>query len=303
MNRMDPEQVKSSLIDISPYDLVLGGVETAQPGPLPDRIARALEAGYCVCHGTGKVLARHGLDVRTVKDRQRGYELLESLFQSALARIDVPRYSVTPRPMTLARMDVDGYNLNRSFSHDGQITARSFMTAKCIHFDAATPFIANIYGPNTNVRDGLPLICDVKRFCRDRGLAPGSLVDNIPNNYNIAIKSDVYEDLLYDYTFAYNLDLEHDIIVVMLLNEIEHGFAHGATDPHPRVEGQPVERPIRHIEMQYAEESHYDEWYAHYALGTQPAKDYQGENLSLHYHGPAPRPFANIVAVDARVEA
>lgn len=295
MNRIDPEQIKRSLIDISSHDLALGGPLAVHHGELPMRIARALIAGYCVCHGTSKVLARHGLDLRA--DRKQGYELLESLFRSALGYIDMRPYSVTPRSMTLNHMDVDGYNLNRSFSHDGQIASRAFMTAKCIHFDAATPFIANIYGPNKNVRDGLPLICDARQYCRDRGLEPASLVDNLPNNYNIAVKPEFYNDLLYDYSFAYDLDLEHDIIVVMLLNEIAYGVAHGATDPGPRVEGQPVERPIRHIELQYGEEVHYDEWYAHYGLKLTPAKDYAGENLSLPYHGPLERPFENIIAV------
>lgn len=293
MKRLDITQVKSSLIDISPYDLTLGGIDTVQTGELPRRVARALLEGYCVCHGTAKVLARHGLDVR--KDRQSGYELLESVFQSALALIDMRPFSVTSRPMTLNRMDVDGYNLNQQFSHDGQIASRAFMTAKCIHFDAATPFIANIYGPNKNVKDGLPLICDVKQYCRDRGVKPASMVDNLPNNYNIALRSEFYSDLLYDYSFAYDLDLENDIIVVMLLNEIEYGVAHGATDPSPRVAGQPVERPIRHIELQYGEEPHYDEWYAHYNLKLTPAVDYAGENLSLPYHGPLDRPFENII--------
>jgi hypothetical protein len=284
MKRLDMDQVNRSLIDISLHAPALGGPEQAQHGELVERIAGALSAGFCVAHGAGRVLAANGL---------------ESLFRAALAAIDVARFSVTPRPMSLARMDVDGFNLNQSFSHDGQIAARAFMTAKCIHFDAATPFIANIYGPNDNVRDGLPLICDVNRYCRERGLAPAALVENIPNNYNVAIKREFYDDLLHDYSFAYDLDLDDDIVIVMLLNEIEHGFAHGATDPQRAVDDRPVQRPIRHIEMQYAEEAHYEEWYAHYGLPMTAARDYAGENLSLQYHGPAQRPFRNVVAVGA----
>ncbi len=296
MNRFDIDQVKSSLIDISPYDLTLGGVDAKQNGPLPDLVARALSNGFCVLHGTNKIMARHGLDLRA--DRTKAYELLESVFRSALARIDLRPYSVTPREMTIGHMDVDGYNLNQSFSHDGQIAARAFMTAKCVHFDAATPFVANIYGPNKNVKDGLPLICDVRRFCRQRGIDPASVVDNLPNNYNIAVKTEFYEELLHEYSFAYDLDLENDIIVVMILNEIAFGFAHGATDPQPKVEGQPVERPIRHIEQQYTDEAHYEEWYSHYGLKITPAHDYAGENLSMHY-GPGRRAFQNIIPVGA----
>jgi hypothetical protein len=297
MKRLDMDQVKTSLVDISAWSLPLGGPEQLPAGEVVDRVTRALAAGFCVAHGTGRILARNGFDVRA--DRERGYALLESLFHAALARIELGPHSVTPHPMTPARMDVDGFNLNQSFSHDGQIAARAFMTAKCIHFDAATPFIANIYGPNENVRDGLPLICDVRRYCRDRGLSPHVLLENIPNNYNIAIRREHYDDLLEDYAFAYDLDLDDDIVIVMLLNEIEFGFAHGATDPQRRVEGQEVRRPIRHIELQYAEESHYEDWYAYYGLEMAPAKDYQGENLSLQYHGQARRPFTNLVGVDA----
>lgn len=296
MSRISNYQVKSALIDISEYDLQLGGPEVIQQGELPKKVAHLITTnGFCIAYGTSAVLARHGLD--THADREKGYELLESIFRSAYALLDIARFSVVQRPMTLARMDVDGYSLNQDFSHDTKIPARQFMTVKSIHFDAATPFVANIYGPNQNISGGYPLICDVRQYCRDRGLEPGSLVENIPNNYNIAIKKEHYEELLDDYSFAVQLDLDSDIAMVMLLNEVEFGVAHGATDPAKRVADEPSRRPIRHIEMQYGEEAHYGEWYAHYGVRIELAKDYQGENLSLHYHEPAKRPFDNIIPV------
>lgn len=295
MNRIATEQSKASLIDVSEYDPQLTAKEVVQEGALPKRIAETLSAGYCVLHGANKLFARHGLDVRA--DRDIAYNLYESLFRGALAQIDLTQYRVTHRPMSLGRMDVDGFNLNGGFSHDGKIAERQFMTAKCIHFDAATPFIANIYGPNDNIGSGLPLICDVQQYCRDRGLRPGQLVETIPNNYNVAVKREFYDDLLRDYSFAYDLDLSNDIIVVMLLNEIEFGFAHGATDPFRLDSSSFSRRPIRHIEQQYLEETHYQEWYDHYGLSFVPAKDYQGENLSLSYYGPAELPRKNLVSV------
>jgi hypothetical protein len=297
MNAISLEGVSSSLVDIGPYDLDLGGPDVIQQGELPGRVARLLTAGsgYCVLYGTSKILARHGLDIRA--DRVRAYELLESVFKSALARIDMRAFSVTPRAMTFAAMDVDGYNLNQNFSHDGNIASRAFMTSKCLHFDAATPFIGNIYGPNDNIAGGHPVICDVRSFCRDRGVQPRLLVENIPNNYNIAIRERFYDDLRENYSFGLQINIDSDIIIVILLNEIEFGVAHGATDPCKRNADLPAKRPIRHLEYQYAEEDHYGEWYGYYGLDMLPAADYQGENLSLDYHQPASRPFDHLVRV------
>jgi hypothetical protein len=297
MSAISAERVSRSLIDIGQYDLDLAGPDVMQSGELPDRIAQTLTAGsgYCVLYGTNKVLARHGLDIRA--DRVKAYELLESVFKSALARIDMRDFSVTPHAMTFGLMDVDGYNLNQDFSHDGKIASRAFMTSKCLHFDAATPFIGNVYGPNENIAGGYPVICDVKSFCRDRGLQPRQLVENIPNNYNVAIREEFYEDLMQSYSFGLQLDLDNDVIIVILLNEIDFGVAHGATDPSKRDAGRPAKRPIRHFEYQYAEEDHYGEWYGHYGLDMLPASDYQGENLSLDYHQPASHPFDNLVRV------
>jgi hypothetical protein len=298
MTRISTDQIKSSLIDLSQYDVRLHRPDPVQGNELPQRVARMLsgEPGWCVVHGTGKVLARHRVDAHA--QAEAGYALLESLFKAALAMIDFRQFSVTPRPMTLAKMDVDGYNMNKAFSHDGKVEGREFMTAKCIHFDAATPFVANIYGPTRNIRGGHPLICDVKRYCRDTGRQPGRLVENIPNNYNIVIKRDFYEELRRDYSFALDLDVENDIIMVMLLNEIEFGVAHGATDPFKCIASEPACRPIRHFEYQYAEESHYEEWYRHYGLAMAPAKDYQGENLSLDYYQSALTPFQTVIRVN-----
>jgi NADPH2:quinone reductase len=286
------------LLDISQYDVALGGPDAVQTGELPERVARLLteDAGYCVLYGTNKVLARHGLDVRA--DRAVAYELLESVFKSVMARIDMLRFSVTPRPMTFAKMDVDGYNLNQNFSHDGSIASRAFMTSKCLHFDAATPFIGNIYGPNENVAGGHPVICDVKRFCRERGIAARDLVEPIPNNYNIAIRREHYDELKDHYSFGLQLNLDTDIIIVMLLNEIDFGVAHGATNPWKADQDLPARRPICHFEYQYADEEHYGEWYSHYGLEMLPASDYAGENLSLEYHEPARHPFDRLIRVD-----
>jgi hypothetical protein len=142
------------------------------------------------------------------------------------------------------------------------------------------------------------VICDVKRFCRERGVPARDLVEPIPNNYNVAIRQEHYEDLKDNYSFGLDINLDGDIVIVMLLNEIDFGVAHGATSPWKAVDELPARRPIRHFEYQYAEEEHYAEWYGHYALEMLPATDYAGENLSLEYHEPARHPFENLIRVD-----
>src|SRR5687768_11647229 len=114
---VNARHVKKSLLDISAYDLDLNGPDITQTGELPARVAQLLtsESGYCVLYGTNKILERHGLNIHA--DREKGYELLESIFKSAMQQIDMSRFSVTPRAMSFTKMDVDGYNLNESFSH------------------------------------------------------------------------------------------------------------------------------------------------------------------------------------------
>jgi hypothetical protein len=284
MNKISVDEIRRSLVDVSEYTVDLGGPDAAQSPELLARVADRMgaDAGYCVCYGTNKVLAKHGLDLQ--RDAETAYQLLESIFKGALARIDLQQFNVTPWAMTFAKMDVDGYNKNGGFSFDNKVPTREFMTSKCLHFDAATPFVGNIYGPNHNIVGGHPLICDVKRFCRDKGIAAGEMVENIPNNYNVVVKAEYYEELIRDYAFALKLNLDTDIVLIMLLNEVEFGVAHGATDPRKRVPDAEAKRPIRHFEFQYDKEEHYTAWYQHYHLQSLDAKDYHGENLSLDYY-------------------
>jgi hypothetical protein len=298
MTCIDSEKVRQTFLDLSKFDVALEAPEVSQNDQLPCAIARLLTVGpgYCVCHSTNKVLARHDLDIR--EHREVAYALLETMFRNAMALIDVSKYCVIPHAMTISKMDVDGFNLNQEFSHDGNVQSRAFMTSKCIHFDAATPFIANIYGLNENIEGGHPLICDIRQFCRDHKTRAQDLVETIPNNYNIVLKENAYEVLKNEYSFGLDVDIDTDIIAVMLLNEIKFGIAHGATEPRKLIPHMPSKRPIRHLEYQYLEEAHYAEWYGFYGLPMLPANDYAGENLSLNYYRPGQEPFDRLISVN-----
>ena len=180
--------IRDAAIDLSDWNVSLDGPLAEQPAQLTEKVAAFLTGapGFAIAYGSRAVLAKHDLDLRS--DRDKAYELLESVFRGAMSRIDFAKFAIVDRPMQLAQMDVDGFNLNKDFSHDNQIASRAFMTSKCIHFDAATPFVANIYGPNENIEGGHPVLSDVRSYCRDFAVPATEVADAIPNNYNVVIR-------------------------------------------------------------------------------------------------------------------
>jgi len=295
------DDARAASIDLADFLISLDGAAAAQPETLTRRIAQLLTEGpgFAIAYNSRGALQRNGLAIR--EHRETALGLLESVFRGAMSHIDLARYAVVPGPMELAHMDVDGYNLNGDFSHDGKIESRAFMTSKCLHFDAATPFVANTYGLNENIGGGHPLICDVKGYCRDHGINPAEVVEAIPNNYNVAIREAHYDALLEDYSVALDVDIDNDMIMIMLLNEVDFGVAHGATTPYKRDPQQPARRPLRHFEYQFGDENHYVDWYRFYSVPMVEAHDYAGENLNLDYHKPAARPYDRLVTIGARV--
>lgn len=171
------------------------------------------------------------------------------------------------------------------------------MTSKCIHFDAATPFVANTYGLNENIEGGYPLLSDVRGYCRDFEVSPSDVVDAIPNNYNVVIREEHYGAIKEGYSAALDIGLDTDMIVIMTLNEIAHGVAHGATTPYKRDATKPARRPLRHFEYQFGDEQDYVDWYGHYRIPMVHANHYAGENLSLDYYEPGTRAFDKLVKI------
>lgn len=272
------ESPAESLIDVSGYAFDLLQIDSAAPAAaLVDRVVRAVVhgPGFALLHGGARLVAAHGLDVHTAEGAEAARRAHEAVFRAALGRIDVARHSpVTMAYDRVARMDVDGYNRNRGFTPNADHTeAREFITTKCVHFDAATPFIANIYGPNQNIKGGLPMICDTRAFCRDRGIDPRTLIENIPNNYNVAVRHEYCGAILAHYSVALDVDLANDVVAVILFNEVVGGLAHAATPPEPIDAGQPTRRPIRHIELQVANTDDLKTWYDYYGLSLTKAAD------------------------------
>ncbi len=289
--------IRDAAVDLSAYTVSLDGPDARQPDVLTERIAAHLTGtpGFAILYATRDVLAGHGLDIGDHRDT--AYALLESVFRGTMARIDFRRFTVVDRPMALASMDVDGFNLNGGFSHDQKIESRAFMTSKCLHFDAATPFVANIYGLNENIGGGHPLLSDVRGYCRDHAVPPSDVVDAIPNNYNVVISPAHYAKIRDHYTVGLDIDIDTDMIAILLLNEVAFGVAHGATAPFRKDESKPARRPLRHFEYQFESDGDYVAWYGHYDVPMVEAKDYAGENLSLDYYEPAP--FDRFVKIGA----
>jgi hypothetical protein len=285
MKYLNDEQIRKSIIDLSGREVSCDNGVFRPSDRLCEDLARLVEHenGYLAVCGARKLLERQGLTLEAGKEAV--YALYEVLFKKVMSNIDLAKYNITSRDFTLAYMDVDGYSVNKNFSHDGKVAGREYVTTKCIHFDTATPFVANIYGPNRNIAGGYPVIAEVQKYCRNKGVRPKDLVTNIPQNYNIAIKQEYYSELVRDYSFCLKMNLENDMVMIMLSNEIEFGVAHGATDPS-RVDANDVSfRPIRHYEYQYLQEEHYAEWLAYYNVAQSVVSDYDGTvPLALDYY-------------------
>jgi len=278
MSHSNASRVTESLIDVSRFPVDLEKIDAITPDPaLVDAVVRAVErkTGFAVLHGGNALLQARGLDIRSEAGAEAVRRYYEAVFRAAVARFDLSRYSpVEVAYDRIAKMDVDGYNRNQSFSPNSDHTERrEFVTTKCVHFDAATPFIANLYGPNQNIQGGLPMICDTRAFCADKGLDAKALIENIPNNYNVAVKQEYCEEILGRYSFALDVDLTNDVVAVILLNEVVGGLAHAATPPEPVDPARPARRPIRHIEFQVATTADLKTWYDFYGLGLTQAVD------------------------------
>ncbi len=292
MNHAPGARVHESLIDVSRFPVPLlnselGAPELALVAAVVDAVER--RHGFAVLHGMNKLLASHGLDVHTEAGAEAARRYHEAIFRAAAACFDLTRHSpVRIAYDRIAKMDVDGYHRNKNFTPNSDHTeSREFVTTKCVHFDAATPFIANVYGPNENITGGLPMICDTRTFCEDKGLDARSLIENIPNNYNVAVKQEYCEEILRHYSFALDVDLTHDVVAVVLFNEVIGGVAHAATPPERRDATKPARRPIRHIEFQVASTDDLKAWYDFYGLGLHKAGDFQeaaSEVIVPRYH-------------------
>jgi hypothetical protein len=289
---MTHAQPTESLIDVSRYPVELEPIDAIAPAAaLIDAVVDAVERrhGFAVLHGGQAVLAARGASVHDAAGAEAIRRYYEAIFRAAAARFDLARHSpVRVAYDRIAKMDVDGYNKNTSFSPNADHTERrEFVTTKCVHFDAATPFIANLYGPNHNIRGGKPMICDTRAFCADKGLDARALIENIPNNYNVAVKAEYCAEILARYSFALDVDLDDDVVGIVLFNEVIGGLAHAATQPERADASQPARRPIRHIEFQVATTEDLKAWYDFYGLGLDKAVDNQavaGDAMFQRYH-------------------
>ncbi|MEE9453257.1 MAG: hypothetical protein V3V13_02580 [Paracoccaceae bacterium] len=303
MNYLDSNNTNEAFIDLTTRDIsLIDGKLVDADSHLTTEIARLISAsnGYAICHNMKGILAKNGMDIHNESDAEIGRLFYEDIFRKANALFDVTDYSVvkSARYSHIAKMDADGFNPNVNFSPNTDHTeSREFVTTKCIHFDAATPFIANLYGPNENISDGYPIVCDTKRFCENKGIDPRSLIENIPNNYNVAVRAEYYEEILNDYSFGIKLDFTDDLVMVALFNEVVGGVAHAATPPGKTDASKTAKRPIRHIEYQFADAGSLKLWYDFYGLDLDKATDQDDEivKMVLDYHGSNQKPYDNFV--------
>ncbi|MEP5762416.1 MAG: hypothetical protein ABJ327_24495 [Litoreibacter sp.] len=303
MTNINVDSKRDSFIDLGKYNFHFndGKLEISDAG-FAKKIAALIETenGFVVCYNMSDVLARNGMDVHNPEHADIGRVFFEDIFRQANTYIDVMQHNVVKDAeySDIVWMDADGFNKNSNFTPNSEHTEeREFVTTKCIHFDAATPFIANLYGPNQNIQGGVPIICDTRQFCVDRKIDPAILIENIPNNYNVAIRDEFYNEILDDYSFGVKLDYDNDIVMIALFNEVVGGLAHAATPPRKVERDKPSKRPIRHIEYQFSDSASLKKWYDFYGLNLKKATDHDSEVVSmvLDYHETNSKPYANFV--------
>lgn len=263
--------VKQALVDVSEYPAELvDGHFASVSSDLTARLINLVAdgAGLAVCSGAGVLLARHGMDIHREADAAAGRDYLESIFRAFAAEVDVAKHSpVVMGYDRVASMDVDGYNKNTHFTPNADHTeSREFLTTKCVHFDAATPFIGNIYGPNANITGGLPIVCDTREFCASNDIDPADLLELMPHSYNVAVKLEYADRILGGYSVAVDVDLLDDMVLVVLNNEVAGGLAHAGSVPELADPAKPGKRPLRHIEFQFPDSEFLNTWYRHYRL-------------------------------------
>ncbi|WP_406280784.1 hypothetical protein [Embleya sp. NBC_00896] len=279
-----------AIIDVSAHETKLVDGRLHRVGDeLVDELVELVSggAGVAVCRGVDRTLAQHGLDVHDERDASVARDYLESLFRAFGERVDVSAFSPVPMGYDrIAGMDVDGYNKNTHFTPNGDhTTEREFLTTKCVHFDAATSFIANIYGPNTNIDGGLPIVCDTRAYCRDSEVPPADLVELMPHSFNVAVKEEHAGRILAGYASAVDVDLSADLVMIVLFNEVDGGLAHAGSQPRPADPGKPARRPIRHLEYQFADSDELAKWYRHYRLQVpEPGLEVPDEAARERYH-------------------
>ncbi|WP_439677207.1 hypothetical protein [Embleya sp. MST-111070] len=281
---------QDTIVDVSAYRTeYVDGRLRAVGDELVDELVKLVAEGHgvAVCRGVARTLAAHGLDVHDEHHAAVARDYLESLFRAFGERVDVAAFSpVSIGYDRIAGMDVDGFNKNRHFTpNDDHTTAREFLTTKCVHFDAATPLIANIYGPNLNIAGGLPVICDTRAYLRDAEVSPADLIELMPHSFNVAVKEEHAERILADYAAAADVDLDADLVMIVLFNEVDGGLAHAGSAPRPVDAQQPSRRPIRHLEYQFPDADELAKWYAHYRLEVPaPGLEVPDEAAHERYH-------------------
>jgi hypothetical protein len=304
MKNLNLERIQSSFIDLSQFNTSYSDktIFLSTPDLLQKLYDQTVSKnGYAVCFNTCKIMLRHGLDIKSDADAAIGRQFLGDIFKSMANKIDIKKYSPTGTLYdAVVHMDVDGFKVNKVHSPNMEHTPpREFVTTKCIHFDAATPFIANIYGPNKNITKGFPIICDTKNYCLDKNIDPADLVENIPDHYNIVVKKKFYREILDHYSFGLDINLDDDLVMIVLHNEIRGGVAHAATQPFARNEKEDTNRPIRHLEYQFNNIDDLSKWYEsyHLTLLTAGNSSHHSPASGLDYYRDEPIQFNHFIKV------
>lgn len=295
------ENIKNSIFDLSKYNIEFkDGSFILDDKELLEKISKQIanDSGFAVCYGVKNILGKHGAHVRDHVDATR--DLLEKVFRDSMALVDFDKYNVIKCEYAkIGIIDVDGYNRNVAFSPNEYTPEREFETTKCVHFDGATPFVANMYGPTENIKGGYPILSDVRLYCEENNIDPKDIIESISETYNIAMKAENNEKILNDYSVGFKVDNENDIPIFITHNEIGQ-IAHAATNPIKVDEDKPAKRPIRHLEYQLKDLKDAATWFSYWGINFGLAKDMSVDDnhININRHSDSALLFNHFYVID-----
>jgi hypothetical protein len=193
-------------------------------------------------------------------------ELCHRVFEIVLAR-----HPEVVNPLGTAldpiEFDLDGYQVNIDFMNEGL----DFSSNKQVHFDIVEPLGSNLYGPNVNIRGGLPIFSDGHSYCNDRGLRITEILDKISGTRNLTVAPEHYLPLIEDYTVSFDVDMVGDTPFTVFVNRVEEaGLLHGASPVRAVGAQANARRPIGHYAWDNVTADAADQWYE--VLGQRPTR-------------------------------
>jgi hypothetical protein len=191
------------------------------------------------------------------------YDILNNLYSDV---INPFRISYEPN-----EFEAEGYNINRNFLRGEEGEAIDFYTTKQLHFDIVEPLSSNLYGPNENIKGGLPAFADGWAYCERYNVRVNDVLEKIPGSRILTFQREHYKTLLEEFTIVFDIDMTTDTPFSIFLNRVEEAcLLHGATSASIIDPAKSAKRPLSHYALDNLTNEASEQWYR--TLGKDPGR-------------------------------